>query len=397
MAAAGMFAAWVILGWLLVPPANLGTNTFRFAIIQPNVPQDNRMDWTVRQRYRDWLTLRDITVAAYQDATNPLPLDAIIWPEGFVPGWTLDPIALNTERDAGIYWNMNLDKPDDAPELNLPLRITATEIVDQLLILQEMIDVPMIVGSVAYDDLRIVDEPGGGIEYKYDAMYNSAFVIENGQVNENWYDKLHLTPFGEVMPYISTFDWLEQQLLALGANGMDFVLEPGAEPRNLEVSLRDAGDTARLQVATPICFEATISNVCRRLVCRNGKRVAGVMINMTNDGWFGNSIGGRAAHLQIARWRAIELATPMIRCANTGISCVIDHRGQIINKRVKALADDPLEGYLIGQAQMGAGLTVFSRIGDAFGWLTFLLTMAWGGFAIFRRSKDVQPMTEVAS
>ncbi len=402
-AAAGLFAAWVLMGLLLIPEKELNTPAFRFATVQPNVPQDNRGDWTVRQRYRDWQTLRDLSLAAYQDETNPLPLDAIIWPEGFVPGWTLDPVSLQTEREENLAWGMTLKDPSDVPELDVPDRIRATEIVDQLLVMQEAIDVPMIVGSVAYDNLQIVeveiDTPQGPrqvIEYERDAMYNSAFVIMDGQVQDEWYDKLHLTPFGEVMPYISASEALEQSLLSIAAQGMEFALDPGEVPKNLHVPMHDAGYQL-VSLATPICFEATISSVCRSLVVRDGERVAGVMINMTNDGWFGDSQGGREAHLQIARWRCIELATPMIRSANTGVSAIIDHRGQMLDRTIKTISDDPDEGYIIGQVQIGSALTPFAYIGDLFGWISLLLTLTWGASAIFGSLKNVEPMNDTVS
>ena len=395
LAAGGLFASWVCLGLLLAPPQDLGTPQFRFAVVQPDVPQDNRMDWTVRQRYRDWLTLREITTKAYNDKTNPLPLDAIIWPEGFVPGWTLDPISLQTERAENLAWGMRLKDPNDVPELQVEERIRATRIVDELLVMQGAMETPFIVGSVAYDNLRIV-ETDNGIEYQRDAMYNSAFVIQDGRVQDVWYDKLHLTPFGEVMPYISASETLEQMLLSIGASGMEFALDPGREPRNLSVPLRSS-DGAVVRLATPICFEATVSAVCRQLVARGQKRQAGVMINITNDGWFGESDGGRASHLQSARWRCVELATPMIRSANTGISAVIDHRGQIVNSTITPVGENPREGYLIGQVQIGAQLTPFALIGDLFGWICFAATLIWSGIAIFGPSRVVEPMSDNAS
>lgn len=391
-AAAGLFASWVICGLLLTPSKVLDSPTFRFGVVQPNVPQDNRMDWTVRQRYRDWQTLRDLTLSTADDPTNPLPLDVIIWPEGFVPGWTLDPVSLDTERAARLAWNMAPRDASDAPDLQVPTRISATEIVDELLMMQRTLDIPMLVGSVAFDNLRIVESPDG-IEYERDAMYNSAFVIEHGRVDEVWYDKLHLTPFGEVMPYISSVHWLEQSLLSLGASGMEFALDPGREPRNLRVPAHELGGE-EISIATPICFEATTSSVCRKLVARGGVRRAGVMVNITNDGWFGNSQGARQAHLQNARWRCIELATPMIRSANTGISGVIDHRGQTIDTTIRPLRSDPREGHLIGHVQLGQGLTPFARFGDLFGWLCLLLTCVWGFVAIFRPRQGVNPMSQ---
>lgn len=390
-AAAGLFASWVLMGLLLIPAKELSTPSFRFAVVQPDVPQDNRMDWTVRQRYRDWLTLRRITIDAWQDPTNPLPLDAIIWPEGFVPGWTLDPVSLETERAENLAWGMTLKRPNDVPDLDVPDRIRATDVVDQLLIMQKTIETPMVVGSVAFDNLRIV-ESDDGIEYQRDAMYNSAFVIRDGQVDDVWYDKLHLTPFGEVMPYISASETLEQMLLSVGASGMEFALSPGQEPRNLELPLQSVGGET-VSLATPICFEATISSVCRKLVARGGERRASVMVNITNDGWFGDSRGGRQAHLQNARWRCIELATPMIRSANTGISAVIDHRGHVTDTTIRPVGENPNEGYLIGQVQIGHALTPFAVIGDLFGWVCFLCTAIWGVAAIFGTVRAVEPMS----
>lgn len=392
LAAAGLFGSWVICGLLLTPSKEIASPMFRFGVVQPNIPQDNRMDWTVRQRYRDWHTLRDLTLSAAHDPANPLPLDVIIWPEGFVPGWTLDPVSLETERAARLAWSMSPRSPSDVPDLIVPSRISATEIVDELLVMQQAMDIPMLVGSVAYDNLRIVDTPDG-IDYRRDALYNSAFLIQNGEVEPEWYDKLHLTPFGEVMPYISSIEWLEQSLLSLGATGMEFALDPGREPRILRVPMNELGGL-EIGIATPICFEATISSVCRRLVVMDGQRQAGVMVNITNDGWFGDSAGARKSHLQNARWRCIELATPMIRSANTGISGFIDHRGQVIDTTIRPLSTDPKEGHLIGQVHIGQGLTAFARFGDLFGWLCMLLTIIWGFTAIFRSQSGVRPMSQ---
>lgn len=390
-----LFSAWIGIGYLLIPSEPENPQTLRVGIIQPNVAQDNRTDWTVRQRVRDWYTLRDLTNAAASDPRNPELLDVIIWPEGFVPGWTFDPLSLNTEHNANLAWSMVPRREGDVPELiNQPSKISATTIVDELLILQKALDIPMVVGSVAYDNLQIVDTDAG-IEYQRDAMYNSAFVILDGQPQPVWYDKLHLTPFGEVMPYISTWQWLESKLLSVGANGMEFALSEGKEPRVLLIPYKRDDITTTASLATPICFEATISSVCRKLVFRNGKRQAAVLVNMTNDGWFGTSDAGRTSHMLAARWRCVELNTPMIRCANTGISCVIDHTGQIETRSIVQLKyADPQEGHLISDVTLAQGTTVFASIGDLFGWVCFVLSGLLVFRMIFRRSSSVQPADE---
>jgi apolipoprotein N-acyltransferase len=376
--ASALFSSWVLFGYILIPSAPDQMNSVRVGIIQPDVPQDNRMNWTVRQRVQDWLTLRDLTTQATQDPKNPTKLDMIVWPEGFVPGWTLDPESLEIERQGNVAWTLQPQHRNDAPELNgsLPPRIEATFIVDQLLNLQNSIDIPMVVGSVAFDNLRIVDTENG-IEYKRDAMYNSAFVINQGQVDPVWYDKLHLTPFGEIMPLISRWDWLERQMLSFGAQGMEFVLTEGKNDTILSVPIVRSGQSSTVELATPICFEATISSVCRDLVFNNGKRQAGAMINLTNDGWFGRSDRGRKTHLLAARWRCVELNTPMVRCANTGISCLIDHRGRIINDSIVASDPNrPKEGHLIVDMTLATGITLFAFVGDLFGWICFGLVFA---------------------
>ena len=368
-----VFTLWIALGFVLIPGENSSAQSIRVGIIQPNIPQDNETYWTVRQRVRDWLNLRDLTIAAVNDPKNPDSLDLIVWPEGLVPGWTLDPVSLATEREENLAWTLKPRSETDVPTLTgLPPRISATMVVDEMLIMQQALNIPMIVGSVAFDNLQIIDT-NEIIEYDRDAMYNSAFVINNGQPQPVWYDKMHLTPFGEVMPYISTWPWLESQLLSLGAEGMDFALSPGKESRVLSVPVQRASGESIVQIATPICFEATISHVCRDLVFQNGKRRASVLINLTNDGWFGTSDAGRRTHILAARWRSVELATPMIRCANTGFSCVIGTEGQILTQTINPLGlddkTDPREGHLIGDIVLAQGVTFYAKIGDLFGWL----------------------------
>jgi apolipoprotein N-acyltransferase len=196
----------------------------RVGVVQTNVPQDNRMDWSTRQRMVDWLAMRDLTVLAARSETRP---DLIVWPEGLVPGWTLDPDSLDHERSRGILWKLQPRTPEEELALkDYPDAVPATRVVDEMLALQRAIDIPMLVGSVAYDNLQILTGPEG-VEYDYDRMFNSAFVVQSGRVQDVWYDKVHLTPFGEVMPYISAWPWLEQRLLAVGAQGMAFSLSPG--------------------------------------------------------------------------------------------------------------------------------------------------------------------------
>ncbi len=321
------------------------------AVIQTNVPQDNRVAWSFPQRRADFETFKRLT----REVAREKP-DLIVWPETMFPGIALNDDAVRVEKGAGLLFN-------DPVAGGTP----STVFYDELLALQKELGVPMVVGAIAKEGLRIdtVEWPGGGTRIEMDAAatFNSAFVVSEGAVQPERYDKVKLTPFGEYMPYISWSDWLEKNLLALGAGGMSFDLDAGRVYRALEAPARDDSEpphpadaasanlshegrgeinTERnhaagrsLRIATPICFEATMPAVCRRLVYGGGwraERKADVLVNLTNDGWFGGSRATHENHLLLARWRCIELGTPMVRAANTGISCSIDAAGRVTDR-----------------------------------------------------------------
>lgn len=372
--------AWV--GWGVVDARRQGPaadEPVRVGVVQTNLPQDNRMDWTVERRLIDWMAMRDQTVELA--LRGPAP-DLIVWPEGLVPGWTLDPVSLEHERQRGVVWR--LDPTDDEAGLigHYGPATPATQVVDEMLAMQRALGVPMLVGAAAYDGLRIVRSEEGGMLYDSDAMFNSAFLVRNGRVSDVWYDKLHLTPFGEVMPYISAWPWLEERLLAIGASGMSFGLTPGRSVRTIPL---DLGGGRGVELATPICFEATMPGVTRRLANRaaaSGRPV--LLVNISNDGWFGGSDRGRLMHELSARWRSVELGLPMVRCANTGVSGLIDRRGRVVERTQAREAAG-----IVVEAVAGRPGTLFARFGEWPGWLALAATpvLALAG----RRQRSDEP------
>ena len=253
--------------------------------------------------------------------------------------------------------------------------------------LQEDIGIPMVVGGPGYDGLDIMKDDEGFFEYdEYEGKYNSVFVLARGRVDGRRYDKMHLTPFGEVMPVISRSDRLESMLLSLGAQGMAFNLSAGRSPTTLRVP--SDGDAGPIEIATPICFEATIARVCRRLVFDDGARRAGLMANLTNDGWFAWSDAGRRTHMLTARWRCVELNTPMVRAANTGISSVIDANGRVVRDAVTPVLDDQQDaGYINAAVKLGTGSTLYASIGNAVGWVALAATGAGIVISLFWPSR----------
>jgi apolipoprotein N-acyltransferase len=326
------------------------------AVVQTNVPQSNKQSSSVEDKiaqFRDaaLLTGEAATLARREFGRAP---DVIVWPETMFPAPALNTDAVEALRDA----------PADSFAL-------APDMRDALLTLQGRVGAPMLVGAMALDNPRVVPaEEEGYVRLVHDGSFNSVFLVAEGAVRDERYDKMHLTPFGEVMPGISRSDWLEAKLLALGAPGMSFDLEAGDRPVRFEV--------AGAQVATPICFEATMPHVCRRLAFEGGRRRAGVLINATNDGWFGATDQGRRDHLRLARWRAAELATPVVRAANTGVSCFIDARG-----RVYDAGPTRAPGALAAFVRPGEGATLYARTGDALGWAVLGAGIALGAWALW--------------
>jgi apolipoprotein N-acyltransferase len=227
-----------------------------------------------------------------------------------------------------------------------------------------------------------------------DAVYNSVFLIDRGQVQPGRYDKVGLTPFGEVMPYISAWPRLQDLLLDFGAHGMKFNLSAGTRPQGFRISTSSGPPVA---IATPICFEATKPALCRWLINAQGPGPK-VIVNLTNDGWFGHFVPGRWQHLQVARWRAVELGVPVVRVANTGVSAAIDARGRLVKSGVEGEPGAArTDGVLLADVAPGGGRTIYARLGDVLGWSALIAGAALVGLALLRRppvsaaTPDAQP------
>lgn len=271
--------------------------------VQTNVPIDNKIGWTRERQESDLARFVKVTVDAAEAArARGERIDLVAWPETMLPGLGLEPDAVRLLVE-GNWW------PGDRFA-----RVPA--------LLAERLQAPILVGSPAYIGLRA--ESG---RWAWDRHHNSAYLVRAGGEPLVRVDKLFLTPFGETMPYISQWEWLEQSLLDFGARGMTFDLDPGDAPVRVALPLGDGG---RARIAVPICFEITVPRVVRRLVWSGGERQADALVNITNDGWFGSYDAGRAHHGLIARWRTIENRVPMVRVANTGISEAADSLGRPI-------------------------------------------------------------------
>lgn len=347
-----------------------GAGSIRVAAVQTNLPQSNKQAWTVEQQFAGFAHFVELTVSLLAEASDRPRPDLVVWPETMVPGVALNIEALRDtlrlERETGRDFRAVRYFHDALAQVAIDLHT------------------PLLVGGSAVDQLQYVEQtttdangaPKKSARWEWKARYNSALLFRaDGTLDERRYDKVHRTPFGEVIPVAHRWPAVQQWLLNLGARGMTFDLDAGASFTRLEVPLPGGAPPAIL-VGTPICFESTMPYVCRALAQPRGERRADLLVNLTNDGWFGAGAGGREQHLQIGRFRCIENRVPMIRAANTGVSAAIDSAGRIIQYGPdvppgRAAAND--EGLMIADLTLRPGRTLYASLGDAFGWACLAL------------------------
>lgn len=166
-------------------------------------------------------------------------------------------------------------------------------------------------GKVLITGAARVEGDGGG---KRGKIFNSIEVLQGGRILA-FYDKMHLVPFGEYLP-------LEGLLRPLGVSHLvPGTWDQGQGPRTL------AAPGLPL-IAPLVCYEAVFPGEAAT-GDKAGKRPK-LLLNLTNDGWFGKT-PGPYQHFAQARLRAIEEGLPLVRVANTGVSAIVDPYGRIID------------------------------------------------------------------
>lgn len=177
-------------------------------------------------------------------------------------------------------------------------------------------------------------------------IYNSIQVVNDEGVITGSYDKVHLVPFGEYLP-----PFLDRLIRAVGLS--EFVSVPGgfaSGNRRAPLLVRGLPPAAAL-----ICYEVIFPGAAMPAGPRPG-----FILNLTNDGWFGQT-SGPYQHLAQARLRAIEEGLPLVRVANTGISAVADHYG-----RIRAALPLGAAGVLDTTLPRAGAAPPYARFGDLF-------------------------------
>jgi apolipoprotein N-acyltransferase len=188
---------------------------------------------------------------------------------------------------------------------------------------------------------------------------NSAYLYDRTGEQIARYDKVHLVPFGEFIPFKFSLPWLFQVFLWLGPRSEDYTLTASDVSQFAPFQFQSS-DGSRWRFITPICFEDLDAPLMRRMIMStDGRKRADFAVNLSNDGWF--PWNEKAQHLQDASFRCIETRTPMARAVNTGISGFIDSCG-----RPHDLLGSGESGTRIAQLQLDSRVTVYSRCGDLF-------------------------------
>lgn len=374
LALSGAVGVVMVCGLLLATPKSVEpVERARIAVVQTNVPQSVKVDWSIEQELEDWDRITQMSI----EASKALP-GAIVWPETMMPGLSLEDQALDVLESNGIYYRVLTNEGEK--------RVSAMAFSQELWALSRGLGIPIFVGEDARINVAAEMTPEV-VRFTQDERYNSVYLVHQGRKTGERYDKVRLTPFGETMPYISSFPGLEQRLLDFGAKGMKFDLDHGRRRTVFNVPARPASEgegpstSQAFRAVTPICFEITVAPFVRDLVYEGGlagwgERRADVIVNLTNDGWFGEFLPARLQHLQISRWRSLELGVPMVRAANTGISAHIDASGKLIKLGPDgASTPDLSQGVMIADVELPQGATIYGRLGDLTGWGTVFTSL----------------------
>jgi apolipoprotein N-acyltransferase len=242
-----------------------GFTPLRAVCLQPNVPQ---LEKFAAEQEASILSRLERLMELATALQSPKP-DLILWPEATTP--------------RGMF----ADKLNHSFTLEQARRAA----------------VPLLIGS-----LEPAANPGDASQV---SEYNSAILIGDREVELQSYRKRHLVPFGEFLPFRQ---WAPGWLSDLVPGD----LEPGTEANLLHLS------NPRVRIGALVCFEDSLAAETRSLV-REG---AQLLVNLTNDAWFGTTAAA-AQHLANAKFRAVETRLPLLRCANSGVSCKVDPLGRV--------------------------------------------------------------------
>ncbi len=291
-------------------------------LVQQNIPIE--ADWTrdyFDQTLREFLSMSVKGASGVDARAGGAPaskVDVIVWPESPAPFYANDPAFRSVVGEMA--------------------RQTRTWVVS---------------GSIGID-------PMGGRNAQKPKVSNSAVLVSPAGEFAGRYDKVHLVPFGEYLPFPNLFAF---------AGGL--TKEVGEFTHGSSRAPLDAG-SARLGIF--ICYESVFPDEVRQFA----QQGAQVLVNISNDGWYGDS-GAWKQHLQQTRMRAIENHRWLLSATNTGLTASIDPWGRVV-----AQVPRKQRTALVAPYALVSGTTFYTRHGD---WFAFLCAIISLGALVARFSR----------
>ncbi|MDD3902788.1 MAG: apolipoprotein N-acyltransferase [Sphaerochaeta sp.] len=283
--------------------------------------------------------------------------------------------ALQADPDM-ILWSETAFVPSVAWHENYPSDPATSALVEEFVHFGKSLPIPLLTGNPE----GVIDDPSkpalldDGAWNRKD--YNTVIFFDGGKI-QNTYRKQHLVPFTEHFPYEKQLPLLYNLLLANDYNWW----ETGYDPVVFET-------IEGVKFSTPICFEDVFGELNARFV-RNG---ADVIVNMTNDGW-SKAVSAEMQHLGMAVFRSVENRRTTVRGTNSGMTCLIDTTGKII---------DPMEPFKVGwhiydvpvYSSESHGQTLYTRYDDWFAFAAIYLSailllgaFVYQGYMFYKKKK----------
>ena len=260
----------------------------RVAAVQSNVPQTQKFDPQFTRKIFD--QFRRLSEIALR--SNPPP-ELLVWPESSMPGPVLT----------------------DQESYNFVMDLAASAETDIL--------------------LGTIDEENGDV-------YNAAMLVSDGGERVQMYRKVHLVPFGEYVPGRHTVPLLAR----IVGDQVPGDFKAGTEHTVFTLTNHE------IRVSPLICFEDTIGELTRQFVLPTESGPgANLLVDVTNDGWFQHSAGSHQ-HLANAIFRCVETRRPMIRAANTGVTCFVNQFGRVTQELQDEKGSTFAEGVLTGEVMV---------------------------------------------
>jgi apolipoprotein N-acyltransferase len=297
----------------------------RVAAIQADIPQNEKT-----------LNIERVYQRYDQLARSAAPkADLVVWPETCFP--------------AGWYGLRNGASWDTAPEgLEKDARFVPDR-VRQLMTGPNGWKTPMLLGTSTYD-----------WDGQKEIRGNSAVLIDREGVEAGRYDKIHLVPFGEYVPFRETLPVMKK---FTPYGDREYSCTPGEQFTRFPLMVGDRQFT----FGVIICYEDSDPTICRPYVRKgpDGEPVD-FLVNISNDGWFLGT-EQHEQHLAVCRFRAVETRRSIVRAVNMGISAIIDPDGRVI-----ALPGDDwrtskrIDGTVTDYVPISHTSSIYSRFGDWF-------------------------------